>query len=116
MKEVAEEEKPALENVAEEAPPHLQEEAKREAEEILARAGAERERILNEAKFERQRTVDRMERIFAMLKEISTYTIEKTERIHEEYLRAVAGTESPADLSEKIGRIAAQLSEMEEEA
>ena len=49
-------------------------------------------------------------------KEISTYTIEKTERIHEEYLRAVAGTESPADLSEKIGRIAAQLSEMEEEA
>ena len=85
---------------------HLQEEAEREAEEILSRAGAERDRIL---------TVERMERVFAMLKEISTYTIEKSERIREEYLKAVAGEEAPGDLSEKIGRIAAELNEMDEE-
>ena len=94
---------------------HLQEEAEREAEEILARAGTERDRILSEARFERQRTVERMERVFAMLKEISTYTIEKSERIREEYLKAVAGEEAPGDLSEKIGRIAAELNEMDEE-
>ena len=93
---------------------HLQEEAEREAEEILSRAGAERDRILSEARFERQRTVERMERVFAMLKEISTYTIEKSERVHEEFLRAVAGEEAPGDLSEKIGRIAAELNEMDE--
>ena len=94
----------------------LQEEAEREAEEILIRARAEKDRILNEARFERQRTVERMERIFAMLKEISTYTIEKSERVHEEFLKAVAGEEeAPEDLSEKVGRIAAELSELEEE-
>ena len=92
----------------------LREEAEREAEEILARAGAERDRILREARFERQKTVERMERVFAMLKEISTYTIEKSERVHEEFLRAVAGEEAPGDLSEKIGRIAAELNEMDE--
>ncbi len=92
----------------------LHEEAEREAEEILARAGEERDRILSEARFERQRTVERMERVFAMLKEISTYTIEKSERIREEYLKAVAGEEAPGDLTEKIGRIAAELNEMDE--
>ena len=100
----------------EEAPSHLQEEAEREAAEILSRAEAERDRILNEARFERQKTVERMERVFAMLKEISTYAIEKSERVHEEFLRAVAGEEStPEDLSEKVGKIAAELSDMEEE-
>ena len=93
----------------------LHEEAEREAEEILARAGEERDRILSEARFERQRTVERMERVFAMLKEISTYTIEKSERIREEYLKAVAGEEAPGDLTEKIGRIAAELNEIDEE-
>ena len=95
---------------------HLHEEAEREAEKILARAEAERDRILNEARFERQRTVERMERVFAMLKEISTYTIEKSERVHEEFLKAVAGEEdAPADLTEKIGKIAAELEKMEED-
>ena len=94
----------------------LQAEAEKEAEEILLRARADRDRILNEARFERQKTVERMERVFAMLKEISTYTIEKSERVHEEFLKAVAGEEeAPADLSEKVGRIAAELSELEEE-
>ena len=97
-----------------EEPSRLREEAEREAGEILARAEAERDRILSEARFERQRTVERMERVFAMLKEISTYTIEKSERVHEEFLRAVAGEEAPGDLSEKIGRIAAELNEMDE--
>ena len=69
----------------------LLEEAEREASEILENAGAERDRILSSARMEREKTVERMERVFAMLKEISTYTIEKTERIHEEYLQAVAG-------------------------
>ena len=104
------EEEPAEETL------RLREKAEREAEEILTRARAERDRILNEARFERQRTVDRMERIFAMMKEISTYTIEKSERVHEEFLKAVAGEEdAPEDLSEKVGRIAAELSELEEE-
>ncbi len=94
---------------------HLHEEAEREAEKILSRAEAERDRILSEARFERQRTVERMERVFAMLKEISAYTIEKSERIHEEFLRAVAGEEgAPEDLAEKVGKIAAELEEMEE--
>ena len=97
-----------------EEPSRLREEAEREAGEILARAEAERDRILSEARFERQKTVERMERVFAMLKEISTYTIEKSERVHEEFLRAVAGEEAPGDLSEKIGRIAAELNEMDE--
>ena len=99
-----------------EEPSRLREEAEREAGEILARAETERDRILNEARFERQKTVERMERVFAMLKEISTYAIEKSERVHEEFLRAVAGEENtPEDLSEKVGRIAAELSELEEE-
>ena len=99
-----------------EEPSHLREEAEREAGEILARAETERDRILNEARFERQKTVERMERVFAMLKEISTYAIEKSERVHEEFLRAVAGEEeAPEDLSEKVGRIAAELSDLEEE-
>ena len=90
------------------------EEAEREAQEILARAGRERERILLQARAEREKTVERMERVFAMLKEISTYTIEKSERVHEEFLQAVAGQEdAPQDLTEKIGRIAAQLNEMD---
>ena len=95
---------------------HLREEAEQEAEEILAEARAERDRILSEARFERQKTVERMERVFAMLKEISTYTMEKTEKIHEEYLCAVAGDEEapPEDLSEKVGRIAEELSDLEE--
>ena len=93
----------------------LLEEAEREASEILENAGAERDRILSSARMEREKTVERMERVFAMLKEISTYTIEKTERIHEEYLQAVAGEEAPEDLSEKVGRIAAQMSELEED-
>ena len=99
-----------------EEPSRLREEAEREAGEILARAETERDRILNEARFERQKTVERMERVFAMLKEISTYAIEKSERVHEEFLRAVAGEEeAPEDLSEKVGRIAAELSDLEEE-
>ena len=57
----------------------LLEEAEREASEILENAGAERDRILSNARLEREKTVERMERVFAMLKEISTYTIEKTE-------------------------------------
>lgn len=97
-------------------PSRLREEAEREAGEILARAETERDRILNEARFERQKTVERMERVFAMLKEISTYAIEKSERVHEEFLRAVAGEkDAPEDLSEKVGRIAAELSDLEEE-
>lgn len=94
----------------------LLEEAEREASEILENAAAERDRILSSARLEREKTVDRMERVFAMLKEISTYTIEKSERIREEYLQAVAGEEAPEDLSEKIGRIAEQMSELENEA
>ena len=94
----------------------LLEEAERKAEEILTRADAERDRILSEARFERQKTVERMERVFALLKESSTYPIEKSERVHEEFLRAVAGEEgAPEDLSEKVGRIAAELSELEED-
>ena len=109
-------EKPSEECTAEAVPQHLQEEAEREAGEILAHARADRDRILSEARFERQKTVERMERVFAMLKEISTYTIEKSERIHEEFLKAVAGEEeAPADLSEKVSRIAAELSELEED-
>ncbi len=106
----------SVEETAEELS-HTQEEAEQEAEEILAGARAERDRILSEAQFERQRTVERMERVFAMLKEISTYTIEKSERVHEEFLKAVAGEEedAPEDLSEKVGRIAAELSDLEEE-
>ena len=99
-----------------EEPPALSEEAARKAEALLADARLERERILSEARHEREKTVERMERVFAMLKEISTYTIEKSERIHEEFLKAVAGTEpAPEDLSEKIGRIAAQMTEMEDD-
>lgn len=109
-------EKPSEESAAEKIPQHLQEKAEREAEEILTRARADRDRILSEARFERQKTVERMERVFAMLKEISTYTIEKSERVHEEFLKAVAGEEdAPADLSEKVSRIASELSELEEE-
>ena len=105
---------PSLSEAAE--PPVLSEDAARKAEALLADARLERERILSEARLEREKTVERMERVFAMLKEISTYTIEKSERIHEEYLKAVAGTEpAPEDLSEKIGRIAAQLTEMEDD-
>ncbi len=108
-------EEPA-EKAAEKEPLHAQQETEREAEEILAGARAERDRILTEARFERQKTVERMERVFAMLKEISTYTIEKSERVHEEFLKAVVGeAEAPEDLSEKVGRIAAELGEMEEE-
>ena len=60
--------------------------------------------------------MERMERVFALLKESSTYPIEKSERVHEEFLRAVAGEEgAPEDLSEKVGRIAAELSELEED-
>ena len=107
-------EQPSLSEAAE--PPVLSEDAARKAEALLADARLERERILSEARLEREKTVERMERVFAMLKEISTYTIEKSERIHEEYLKAVAGTEpAPEDISEKIGRIAAQLTEMEDD-
>ncbi len=95
---------------------HLYEEAEREAGKILAGAKAERDRILREARFERQRTVERMERVFAMLKEISTYTIEKSERVHEEFIKAVAGEEdAPEDLAKKVGKIAAELKGMEED-
>ena len=115
-KEAEPAEQSSEDSTAEGDPLYLQEEAEREAKEILIRAQAEKDRILSEARFERQRTVERMERVFAMLKEISTYAIEKSERVHEEFLKAVAGEEeAPEDLSEKVSRIAAELSEIEEE-
>ena len=56
---------PSLSEAAE--PPVLSEDAARKAEALLADARLERERILSEARLEREKTVERMERVFAML-------------------------------------------------
>ena len=50
-----------------------------------------------------------------MIREINNYSIEKTDRIREEFLSAMPDDDSaPPDLTEKIGRIAEQLSEIDE--
>ena len=86
-----------------------------EADKILAAAYAEAASIRNSAQQLWDSTVSRLDSVFSMIREINTYSIEKTDRIRQEFLDQLPSEEAaPPDLSEKIGRIAEQLSEIEE--
>lgn len=87
-----------------------------EADKILASAYAEAASIRNSAQQLWDSTVSRLDSVFSMIREINTYSIEKTDRIRQDFLDQLPSEEAaPPDLSEKIGRIAEQLSEIEEE-
>lgn len=89
-----------------------------EAGKILASAYAEAAAIRNSARQLWDNTVSRLDSVFSMIREINTYSIEKTDRIRQEFIDNIPKDEKidppPADLTEKIGRIAEQLSEMED--
>ena len=87
-----------------------------EADKILAAAYAEAASIRNSAQQLWESTVSRLDSVFSMIREINTYSIEKTDRIRQDFLDQLPSEEAaPPDLSEKIGRIAEQLSEIEDE-
>ena len=87
-----------------------------EADKILASAYAEAAAIRNAAQQLWDSTVSRLDSVFSMIREINTYSIEKTDRIRQDFLDQLPSEEAaPPDLSEKIGRIAEQLSEIEDE-
>ena len=87
-----------------------------EADKILASAYAEAAAIRNSAQQLWDNTVSRLDSVFSMIHEINTYSIEKTDRIRQDFLDQLPQEEAaPSDLTEKIGRIAEQLSEMEDD-
>ena len=87
-----------------------------EADKILAAAYAEAAAIRNSAQQLWDSTVSKLDSVFSMIREINTYSIEKTDRIRQDFLDQLPSEEAaPPDLSEKIGRIAEQLSEIEDE-
>lgn len=93
-----------------------------EADKILASAYAEAAAIRSSARQLWDDTVSRLDSVFSMIREINTYSIEKTDRIRQEFLDNLPKDEKddkidppPADLAEKVGRIALQLSEIEED-
>lgn len=90
-----------------------------EADKIISEAYAEAAAIRNSAQQLWDNTVSRLDSVFSMIREINTYSIEKTDRIRQEFLDTLPEDKKidapPADLSEKIGRIADQLSEIEED-
>ena len=89
-----------------------------EADKIISEAYVEAAAIRNSAQQLWDNTVSRLDSVFSMIREINTYSIEKTDRIRQEFLDNLPKDEKmepPADLSEKIGRIAQELNEMEEE-
>ena len=89
--------------------------AQEEANKILSAAYAEAAAIRNSAQQLWDNTVSRLDTVFSMIREINNYSIEKTDRIREEFLSAMPDdTSAPPDLTEKIGRIAEQLSEIDE--
>ena len=89
--------------------------AQEEANKILSAAYAEAAAIRNSAQQLWDNTVSRLDTVFSMIREINNYSIEKTDRIREEFLSAMPDdTSAPPDLTEKIGRIAEQLSEINE--
>ena len=89
--------------------------AQEEANKILSAAYAEAAAIRNSAQQLWDNTVSRLDTVFSMIREINNYSIEKTDRIREEFLSAMPDdTSAPSDLTEKIGRIAEQLSEIDE--
>ena len=92
-------------------------EARQEADKILASAYAEAAGIRSSAHRLQSDTVAKLESVFAMIREINTYSIEKTDRIRQEFLDRLPEEEeaAPPDMTEKIGRIAQQLSEIEED-
>ena len=89
--------------------------AREEADKILASAYAEAASIRNSAQQLWDSTVSRLDSVFSMIREINTYSIEKTDRIREEFLSAMpSDISTPPDLTEKVGRIAEQFSEIED--
>ena len=90
-----------------------------EADKIISEAYAEAAAIRNSAQQLWDNTVSRLDSVFSMIREINTYSIEKTDRIRQEFLDSLPKDEKmdppPADLTEKIGRIAEQLSEIEDD-
>ena len=89
--------------------------AREEADKILASAYAEAASIRNSAQQLWDSTVSRLDSVFSMIREINTYSIEKTDRIREEFLSAMpSDIPTPPDLTEKVGRIAQQLSEIDD--
>ena len=87
-----------------------------EADKILAAAYAEAASIRNSAQQLWDSTVSRLDSVFSMIREINSYSIEKTDRIRQDFLDQLPSEEAaPPDLSKKIGRIAEQLSEIEDE-
>ena len=89
--------------------------AQEEANKILSAAYAEAAAIRNSAQQLWDNTVSRLDTVFSMIREINNYSIEKTDRIREDFLSAMPDDDSaPPDLTEKIGRIAEQLSEIDE--
>ena len=89
--------------------------AREEADKILASAYAEAAAIRNSAQQLWDSTVSRLDSVFSMIREINTYSIEKTDRIREEFLSAMpSDIPAPPDLTEKVGRIAQQLSEIDD--
>ena len=86
-----------------------------EADKILASAYAEAASIRNSAQQLWDSTVSRLDSVFSMIREINTYSIEKTDRIRQEFLDSLPEEEAvPPDVTEKVGLIAQQLSEIEE--
>ena len=86
-----------------------------EADKILASAYAEAASIRNSAQQLWDSTVSRLDSVFSMIREINTYSIEKTDRIRQEFLDSLPEEEAvPTDVTEKVGLIAQQLSEIEE--
>ena len=90
--------------------------AREEADKILAAAYAEAAAIRNSAQQLWDSTVSRLDSVFSMIREINTYSIEKTDRIRQEFLDSLPEEEAvPTDVTEKVGLIAQQLTELEED-
>ena len=89
---------------------------KEEADKIIASAYAEAAAIRNSAQQLWDNTVSKLDSVFSMIREINTYSIEKTDRIRQEFLDRLPEDEAvPSDVTEKIGRIALELTEIEED-
>lgn len=89
---------------------------KEEADKIIASAYAEAAAIRNSARQLWDDTVSKLDSVFSMIREINTYSIEKTDRIRQEFLDRLPEDEAvPSDVTEKIGRIALELTEIEED-
>ena len=95
--------------------------AQEEAQELLGRTEEQREEIVSDMMRQQEQAVGRVEEVFSALKEQQNECIETINRIWQDFLcgigpgeeGAAAGTApAPADLQERVGAIAAVLTEI----